>query len=50
MSLLRRAGLPDERGSAFGLRGGRYEQRLFICSACNHTIERIVDANGDPAE
>jgi transposase len=29
--------------------GGRYEQRLFICSGCNHTIERTVDADGNPA-
>jgi hypothetical protein len=26
----------------------RYELQVFTCSACNHTIERIVDANGNP--
>ena len=26
----------------------RYELQIFICSACDHTIERIVDANGNP--
>jgi hypothetical protein len=28
----------------------RYELQIFTCSACDHTIERIVDANGDPPE
>ena len=29
----------------------RYELQVFTCSACDHTIERIVDANGNfPAE
>jgi transposase len=40
--LTRRSPHPD-----YGL---RYEQQLFICSACDHTIERIVDASGDPLE
>jgi hypothetical protein len=26
----------------------RYELQIFTCSACDHTIERIVDANGNP--
>ena len=26
----------------------RYEQQVFTCSACDHTIERIVDAEGSP--
>jgi hypothetical protein len=26
----------------------RYELQVFTCSACDHTIERIVDANGNP--
>jgi len=40
--LTRRSPHPD-----YGL---RYEQQLFMCSACDHTIERIVDASGDPLE
>jgi hypothetical protein len=28
----------------------RYELQIFTCSACDHTIERIVDANGRPPE
>jgi len=28
----------------------RYELQIFTCSACDHTIERIVDANGNPPE
>jgi hypothetical protein len=28
----------------------RYELQIFTCSACDHTIERIVDANGSPPE
>jgi hypothetical protein len=28
----------------------RYELQIFTCSACEHTIERIVDANGNPPE
>jgi hypothetical protein len=39
-SLTRRSPHPD-----YGL---HYEQQLFICSACDHTIERIVDASGHP--
>jgi hypothetical protein len=27
-----------------------YELQVFTCSACHHTIERIVDANGNPPE
>jgi DNA-directed RNA polymerase subunit RPC12/RpoP len=38
--LTRRSPHPD-----YGL---HYEQQLFICSACDHTIERIVGAGGDP--
>jgi hypothetical protein len=28
----------------------RYELQIFTCTACNHTIERIVDANGNSPE
>jgi hypothetical protein len=28
----------------------RYEQQIFTCSACDHTLERIVDANGNPPQ
>jgi hypothetical protein len=28
----------------------RYELQIFTCSACDHTIERIVDANGNSPE
>ena len=28
----------------------RYERQLFICSACDHAIERIVDVDGNPLE
>src|SRR6516165_10873072 len=28
----------------------RYELQVFSCSACDHTIERIVDANGNSPE
>ena len=28
----------------------RYELQIFTCSACDHTIDRIVDANGRPPE
>src|SRR5215469_8319343 len=27
-----------------------YERQTFICSACDHTIDRLVDANGNPVE
>jgi hypothetical protein len=27
-----------------------YERQMFICSACDHAIERIVDAHGNPLE
>jgi hypothetical protein len=26
----------------------RYELQIFTCSTCDHTLERIVDANGNP--
>ena len=41
-SLTRRSPHPD--------RDLRYEQQIFFCSACDHTIERTVDVNGDPLE
>jgi hypothetical protein len=25
-------------------------RQTFICSACDHTIDRLVDANGNPVE
>jgi hypothetical protein len=28
----------------------RYELQVFSCSACDHTIERIVDTNGNSPE
>jgi hypothetical protein len=28
----------------------RYERQMFICSACDHAIERIVDASGNSPE
>jgi hypothetical protein len=29
---------------------GGYERQMFICSACDHAIERIVDAHGNSPE
>jgi ribosomal protein L37AE/L43A len=28
----------------------RYELQIFTCSACDRTIERIVDGDGNPPE
>ena len=25
----------------------RYERQIFVCSACDHPIERIVDVDGE---
>jgi hypothetical protein len=47
MPVLRQAGVFDSPHPDHDL---TYELQVFTCSACHHTIERIVDANGNPPQ
>jgi hypothetical protein len=42
--------IPDDTWGPAWVMHLRYERQMFLCSACDHTIERIVDANGNHLE